>query len=42
MAKTMSGVRAVENQTTRPEKVAAHKYMMSTLSRCECPMSSSR
>jgi hypothetical protein len=39
---TNSGVLAVENQTTSPENMAAHRYMISTLSRCECPMSSSR
>ena len=41
-AKTNSGVRAIDSQTIAAENSAAHRYMISTLARCECPMSSSR
>ena len=41
-AKTSSAVRSTDSQTIVPEKSAAHKYMISTLRRCEWPMSSRR
>jgi hypothetical protein len=35
MARTNSGVRTIDSRMTVPENSAAHRYMISTLVRCE-------
>jgi hypothetical protein len=35
MARTYSGVRTIDSRMTVPENTAAHRYMISTLVRCE-------
>jgi hypothetical protein len=42
MIRMYSEVRTIDSQTTIPENRAAHRYMISTLARCEWPMASRR
>ena len=41
-ASTSSLVRMIDSSTTVPANKTAHKYMIRTLARCECPIASSR